>query len=42
MNKVPVVFCFDDNLALPAGVCITSLLENAKLGEFRLVQLSNI
>ena len=29
MNKVPVVFSFDDNLVLPAGICITSLLENA-------------
>lgn len=29
MRKIPVVFCFDDNLVLPAGVCITSLLENA-------------
>lgn len=29
MNIIPIVFCFDDNLLLPAGVCITSLLENA-------------
>lgn len=29
MNIVPIVFCFDDNLLLPAGVCIASLLENA-------------
>lgn len=28
--KIPIVFCFDDNLIIPAGVCITSLLENAK------------
>lgn len=30
MNLVPIVFSFDDNLQLQAGVCITSLLENAK------------
>lgn len=30
MNIIPVVFCFDDNWELPAGVCISSLLENAK------------
>ena len=29
MNIVPIVFCFDDNWELAAGVCITSLLENA-------------
>lgn len=29
MNKIPIVFCFDDNLTLPAGVSISSLLENA-------------
>lgn len=29
MTKIPVVFCFDDNLVLPAGVCISSLLEHA-------------
>lgn len=26
---VPILFTFDDNLIIPAGVCITSLLENA-------------
>lgn len=29
MNIIPIVFCFDDNLLLPAGVCLSSLLENA-------------
>jgi len=28
-NLVPIVFCFDDNLELAAGVCITSLLQHA-------------
>ena len=30
MNRVPVVFAFDNNLAMPAAVCIFSLLKNAK------------
>lgn len=34
MRVVPIVFCFDDNWELPAGVCITSLLENAKDNTF--------
>ncbi|MBD1422500.1 glycosyltransferase family 8 protein [Sphingobacterium chuzhouense] len=34
MRKIPVVFCFDDNLAMPAGVSITSLLENAHSDTF--------
>lgn len=34
MNKVPIVFCFDDNWELPAAVCITSLLENANVDTF--------
>lgn len=34
MNIVPIVFCFDDNLLLPAGVCIASLLENANENTF--------
>lgn len=29
MNIVPIVFAFDEKLVMPAGVCITSLLENA-------------
>lgn len=28
-NMVPIVFCFDDNLELAAGVCISSLLQHA-------------
>lgn len=28
-NIVPIVFCFDEQLEMPAGVCITSLLANA-------------
>ncbi|MBD1432236.1 glycosyltransferase family 8 protein [Sphingobacterium sp. DN00404] len=34
MKKIPVVFCFDDNLLIPAGVSITSLLENADSNTF--------
>ena len=30
MKVVPIVFCFDSNWLLAAGVCLTSLLENAK------------
>ncbi|KUY27432.1 glycosyltransferase family 8 protein [Elizabethkingia ursingii] len=29
MKKIPIAFCFDDNLVMQAGVCLTSLLENA-------------
>lgn len=34
MNIIPIVFCFDDNWTLPAGVCLTSLLENARKDTF--------
>jgi lipopolysaccharide biosynthesis glycosyltransferase len=34
MKRIPIAFCFDDNLELPAGVCITSLLLNAKEDTF--------
>lgn len=34
MKVVPIVFCFDDNLLLPAVVCLTSLLENANVDTF--------
>lgn len=34
MNIIPIVFCFDDNWILPAGVCLTSLLENAEKDTF--------
>lgn len=29
MNPIPILFTFDQSLEIPAGVCITSLLENA-------------
>lgn len=29
MKTVPILFTFDDKLTMPAGVCFTSLLENA-------------
>lgn len=29
MNTVPIVFAFDEKLLMPAGVCLTSLLETA-------------
>ena len=34
MNKIPIVFAFDDNLILPASVCIASLLESAHRNTF--------
>lgn len=34
MNVIPIVFCFDSNWLLAAGVCLTSLLENAKEDTF--------
>lgn len=34
MNIVPIAFAFDNNLILPACVCISSLLINAKKGTF--------
>ncbi len=33
-KKVPIVFSFNDTWYIPAGVCITSLLENATEGTF--------
>lgn len=27
--KIPIVFCFDMNLLMPAGICLTSLAQNA-------------
>lgn len=33
-NYIPIAFCFDDNLIMPAGICISSLLENAKDNTF--------
>ncbi len=34
MNTIPIVFSFDENLFLAAGVCISSLLENAAADTF--------
>jgi len=34
IKKIPIAFCFDDNLEMPAGVCITSLLVNAEPDTF--------
>ena len=34
MNKIPIAFCFDDNLEMPAGVCLTSLLVHAEADTF--------
>lgn len=33
-NKVPIAFCFDDNMELAAGVCISSLLVHAAPNTF--------
>lgn len=33
-NIVPIVFCFDEKMELAAGVCMTSLLENARSTTF--------
>lgn len=34
MKKIPIAFCFDDNLILPAAVCLTSLLKNSLLNTY--------
>lgn len=34
MKKIPIVFCFDDNWELAAGVCISSLLHHANTDTF--------
>lgn len=34
MTLVPIVFSFDDNLKVPAGVCISSLLQSKKKDTF--------
>lgn len=34
MNTIPIVFAFDNNLAFPAAVCISSLLKYAKEDTF--------
>ena len=34
MNVIPIVFAFDEQMEMPAGVCMTSLLENADSDTF--------
>lgn len=34
MNKIPIVFAFDNNLVFPACVCLSSLMMNAKENTF--------
>ena len=34
MNIVPIVFAFDNNLAFPACICLSSLMMNAKESTF--------
>lgn len=34
MRTIPILFTFDESLLMPAGVCITSLLENASEDTF--------
>lgn len=34
MNTIPIAFAFDNNLILPACVCISSLMVNAKKDTF--------
>ncbi len=34
MNIIPILFTFDQSLEMPAGVCITSLLENSEPDTF--------
>ena len=34
MNVIPIVFTFDDNLIMPASICISSLLMNADTDTF--------
>ncbi len=34
MKVIPIVFAFDKNMEMPAGVCMTSLLENADSDTF--------
>ena len=34
MNATPIFFAFDENMLMPAGVCITSLLESAEKDTF--------
>lgn len=34
MNIIPIVFCFDDNLKLPAAICLSSLLTHKAADTF--------
>ena len=34
MRIIPIVFTFDQNLIMPASICISSLLMNADAGTF--------
>ena len=34
MKTVPILFTFDQSLLMPAGVCLTSLLESAEPDTF--------
>lgn len=34
MNTVPIAFAFDNNLAMPAAICISSLMESAREDTF--------
>lgn len=34
MNRIPIAFAFDNNLVIPACVCISSLLMNANMNTF--------
>ena len=34
MNIVPIAFAFDNNLVMPAGICISSLMMNANEDTF--------
>jgi lipopolysaccharide biosynthesis glycosyltransferase len=34
MTTIPILFTFDQSLEMPAGICLTSLLENAGKGTF--------
>ncbi|WP_300795618.1 glycosyltransferase family 8 protein [uncultured Bacteroides sp.] len=41
MNKIPIVFAFDNNLVLPACICIFSLLKNANSDTFYEIYILN-
>ena len=34
MNRIPIVFAFDNKIAEPACVCMTSLMDHAKESTF--------